>query len=84
MVKEANSENLNVIRQTIVQVKVKIVTKEKKIENILSKLEAIENQETTTVGTQQGTTTQSPVPQDPTSTSTMATQSPITNQPTTD
>ena len=76
MVKEANSENLNVIRQTIVQVKVKIVTKEKKIENILSKLEAIENQGTTTVGTQQGTKTQSPVPmtQDPTSVSTTTTQ----------
>merc|ERR1712223_1343084 len=67
-------------------VKVKIVSKEKKIENILSKLEAIENQVTTTVETQQGTSTQSPVPmtQDPTSISTKTTQNPITNQPTTD
>merc|ERR1711953_248908 len=47
MVKEANSENINIIRQTIIQVKVKIVTKEKKIENILAKLEEIENQATT-------------------------------------
>merc|ERR1712192_338217 len=85
MVKETNSENMNVIRHSILKVKVKIVTKEKKIENILAKLEAIENQTTTsaettpTAGVTDSTvqTTNQPTTDKPT------TNQPTTNQPTT-
>merc|ERR1712212_798068 len=80
MVKETNSENINIIRQTIIKVKVKIVTKEKKIENILAKLEAIENETTTSAESiPTAGITGSPVP----TTNQPTTNQPTTNQPTT-
>merc|ERR1711971_335516 len=87
MVKETNSENMNVIRQTILKVKVKIVTKEKKIENILAKLEAIENQTTTSAETTNQPTTNQPTTKQPTTiqptTNQITTNQPTTNWPTT-
>merc|ERR1711971_1014595 len=87
MVKETNSENMTVIRQTILKVKVKIVTKEKKIENILAKLEAIENQTTTSVPTTNQPTTNQPTTKQPTTiqptTNQQTTNQPTTNWPTT-
>merc|ERR1711971_829392 len=87
MVKETNSENMTVIRQTILKVKVKIVTKEKKIENILAKLEAIENQTTTSVPTTNQPTTNQPTTKQPTTiqptTNQITSNQPTTNQQTT-
>merc|ERR1711971_683687 len=87
MVKETNSENMTVIRQTILKVKVKIVTKEKKIENILARLEAIENQTTTSAETTPTAgVTESTVPttNQPTTNQSTTTKLEATHEPSTD
>ena len=84
-VKEANSENMNIIRQSILKVKVKIVTKEKQIENILAKLEAaIESQATTEIPASFSDNPTELSTQNPTNQmSTGRSETPIQSQPTT-